>query len=331
MVKNKANMNIIESYGPIQIVDSFVLGVLKKGGGHGEGRLYIGAQSNNKLLDSFFNNFSAKNIFSLSHREINRYFEINENLFSHPIDKFNNPKQLASHFETQSKHFLSDPNGHLILSFMDATGAKDKARRYVRYLKGNHVSEDAWQQFRQLFIPNRSTLTFHKTDKPYFFEITINTSESTIEKIKELETKNEFKRIESSPKITTKKRYALVSSRYGQGDFRDDVLRIWGKCAISGMVNPALIQACHIKDWSKATDAERLDEENGIMLTHTLHKAFDEGLICFNLKGELEVSPFISKQDAKILGVSHGQKIFKSLTKKQREFLTWKIKRFRAL
>ena len=214
---------------------------------------------------------------------------------------------------------------------MDATGAKDKTRRYVRYLKGDLASEKAWQTFRQLFIPNRATLTFHKTDKRHFFEITVNTSESTIEKINELETKDEFKRIESSSKITTKKRYALVSSRYGQGDFRDDVLRFWGKCAISGMVNPALIQACHIKDWSKATDAERLDQENGIMLTHTLHRAFDEGLICFNLKGELEVSPFISKHDAKILGVTHGQKIFKSLTKKQKEFLSWKLDRFRAL
>ena len=189
----------------------------------------------------------------------------------------------------------------------------------------------AWQIFRQLFLPNRSTITFHKTDKPHFFEITVNTSESTIEKINDLETKNEFKRIENSTKITTKKRYALVSSRFGQGDFREDVLKIWGKCAITGMVNPALIQACHIKDWSKATDAERLDEENGIMLTHTLHKAFDEGLICFNLKGELEVSPFVSKQDAKILGVTHGQKIFKSVSKKQKEFLSWKLGRFRVL
>jgi hypothetical protein len=324
-------MNIIQSLGPVQIVDSFVLGVLKKGHGHGEGRLYIGPQSNNKFLDSFFDNFNPKNVYSLSHREINRYFEINESLFSNPIDKFNNPKQLASHFETQSKYFISNPNGHLILSFMDATGAKDKTRRYVRYLKGDLASEKAWQTFRQLFIPNRATLTFHKTDKRHFFEITVNTSESTIEKINELETKDEFKRIESSSKITTKKRYALVSSRYGQGDFRDDVLRFWGKCAISGMVNPALIQACHIKDWSKATDAERLDQENGIMLTHTLHRAFDEGLICFNLKGELEVSPFISKHDAKILGVTHGQKIFKSLTKKQKEFLSWKLDRFRAL
>jgi len=30
-------MKIIQSLGPIQIVDSFVLGVLKKGHGHGEG------------------------------------------------------------------------------------------------------------------------------------------------------------------------------------------------------------------------------------------------------------------------------------------------------
>ena len=324
-------MKIIQSLGPIQIVDSFVLGVLKKGHGHGEGRLYIGAQTNNKILNSFFDNFNKQNIYSLSNREINRYFEINEKLFTHPLDKFNNPKQLAGHFEIQSKHFLSDPNGHLILSFMDATGPKDKARRYVRYLKGNPASEKTWQIFRQLFLPNRATLTFHKTDKRNYYEITVNTSEATIEKINELETRNEFERIKSSPKITTKKRYALVSSRYGQGDFREDVLRVWGKCAISGMENPALIQACHIKDWSKATDSERLDEENGIMLTHTLHKAFDEGLICFNLNGELEISPFVSKHDARVLGVTHGQRIFQSLTKKQKEFLSWKLERFRVL
>jgi len=323
-------MKIIDSFGPVEIVDSFVMGVLKKGKGHGEGRLYIGSQSNNQRLNSFFNNFNPLNKYKLSFSEINRYLEVNEDLYTNPIDKFKNPKAIPGHFSALSQVYKGNPSGNLILSFSEATGTKDKHRRFVRYPKNNPASEAAWAQLRQIFLPNRATLTFHKTDAKNFYEVTVNTKEQTKEVIREIELEKEAKRLAATRKFSAKKRLALVSSRDGQGDFRDGLLKAWGRCAISGINNPSLLQACHIKDWAKADDTEKLDAENGLILSHTLHKAFDEGLICFSETGALKVSPFLSKEDAKLLGVRDGKQIFSSVSKKRKSYLNWKLARFRG-
>lgn len=323
-------MKIIDSFGPVEVVDSFVMGVLKKGKGHGEGRLYIGPQSNIKQLNSFFDNFNPLNKYKLSFSEINRYLEKNQDLYANPIDSFNNKKLIPAHFSTLSNLYTTNPTGNLILTFSEAVGDKDKHRHFVRYLPNDPTSKSAWQQLRQIFLPNRATLTFHKTDTKNFYEITVGTKDETLEIIREIEIKNEEKRLSTSRKVSNKKRLALVSSRDGQGAFRDDLLKTWGKCAITGITNPLLLQACHIKDWSKANEVEKLDVENGLILTHTLHKAFDEGLICFSEDGILKVSPFLSKEDAKQIGAKDGIKAFQAISKKRKGYLSWKLTRFRG-
>jgi len=323
-------MKIIDSFGPVEIVDSFVKGVLKKGKGNGEARLYIGPQSNNQRFNSFFGGFDSLNRYKLSFNEISRYLEANEDLYVNPIDDFNNKKQISVHFLNLCNAYKGNPTGSLILSLSDAPIKKDRRRRFVRYQENNPASKATWSQLREIFLPNRTTLTFHKTDLKNIYEITVNTKEETKEIIRDIEINKERKRLDASPKSTVKKRLALVSSRDGQGDFRDDLLKAWGKCAITGISNPLLLQACHIKDWAKANETEKLDAENGLILTHTLHKAFDEGLICFSETGVLKISPFLSKGDAKLMGAKDGSKIFQSVSKKRKSYLNWKLARFRG-
>ncbi len=73
------------------------------------------------------------------------------------------------------------------------------------------------------------------------------------------------------------------SSRTGQAAFRERVLTAFGgQCCISGMSNPSLIQACHIKPYTTCHDEGRADQEmdvrNGLCMNVLFHKAFDAGL-----------------------------------------------------
>lgn len=78
---------------------------------------------------------------------------------------------------------------------------------------------------------------------------------------------------------------ALRDSRLGQDRFRASVIDYWGACAVTGCAALELLSASHIKPWKDATDAERLDPFNGILLNPNLHAAFDVGLISFRDDG----------------------------------------------
>lgn len=94
----------------------------------------------------------------------------------------------------------------------------------------------------------------------------------------------------------------LVNARIGQGQFRKALLAQWGRCAVTGVDNPALLLASHIKPWSKSNDAERLDPFNGLLLTPNLDRAFDQGLITFAESGDIRIAPTFVNAEA--LGIN---------------------------
>lgn len=55
-----------------------------------------------------------------------------------------------------------------------------------------------------------------------------------------------------------------------------------GRCAISGLDESPLLRASHALPWALATDAERLDIFNGLLLTAHLDAAFDSGLLAID-------------------------------------------------
>ncbi|WP_421250108.1 HNH endonuclease [Aeromonas sp. 600584] len=80
----------------------------------------------------------------------------------------------------------------------------------------------------------------------------------------------------------------LVKSRRGQGLFRANLEKVEPACRVTGVTNKALLIASHIKPWSKcANNEERLDGNNGLLLSPHIDKLFDRGLITFTDAGGL--------------------------------------------
>lgn len=85
----------------------------------------------------------------------------------------------------------------------------------------------------------------------------------------------------AQPPLSTTEKDALVKVRIGQSAYRRRLLRRWKGCAVNECREKTLLIASHIKPWSVSTDDERLSVDNGILLSPTLDKAFDAGLISF--------------------------------------------------
>ncbi|SNT32506.1 HNH endonuclease [Tardiphaga sp. OK246] len=83
--------------------------------------------------------------------------------------------------------------------------------------------------------------------------------------------------------------------RIGQNIFRDALIQYWnGMCPLSGIATPALLRASHMMPWSDcATDAQRLDVHNGLLLSALWDAAFDAGLVSFNDDGNVLFSPHL--------------------------------------
>jgi putative restriction endonuclease len=98
-------------------------------------------------------------------------------------------------------------------------------------------------------------------------------------------------------------RRSLMQARRGQGKFRQNVEAIEPICRLTGISNPALLIASHIKPWRLCESAqERLDGMNGLMLTPDADHLFDRGFISFEDTGEVLVSRRVDRADLRRLG-----------------------------
>ena len=111
------------------------------------------------------------------------------------------------------------------------------------------------------------------------------------------------------PKTTEAER--LVVQRVGQDLFRSALLDYWqGRCCVTGLAMPSLLRAAHIKPWAKcASDNERLDVFNGLLLAPHLDALFDGGWISFSDQGGMLVSKQLSAAARAQLGIIPGWSI----------------------
>ena len=98
----------------------------------------------------------------------------------------------------------------------------------------------------------------------------------------------------------------LTIQRIGQSLFRDLLMQAWsGRCPLTGITDPALLRASHIKPWADCTGAEeRLDPMNGLLLSALWDAAFDRGLVSFSDTGEVLHAPTLSPEARSLLTTS---------------------------
>jgi len=104
-------------------------------------------------------------------------------------------------------------------------------------------------------------------------------------------------------------RLAFQLTRTTQTKFRNKLIKKWGKCMVTGFMNPKVLIASHIVPWSLANKLERQDVFNGLLLVAHLDKLFDAYLISFDKTGYIQISQKLSIEDQKILGVSNSMRL----------------------
>lgn len=120
------------------------------------------------------------------------------------------------------------------------------------------------------------------------------------------------------PDVTSRK--GLVTTRVGQGFYRQAILEKFNSvCAVLGVGPVEILIASHIVPWRDATDDERLDVENGILLSPLLDALFDKHLISFDQTGRIVFGSELSNEIKAGYGLTGDERI--SVTDGMRMYL----------
>ena len=115
--------------------------------------------------------------------------------------------------------------------------------------------------------------------------------------------------INSDGNIRETVRTALVQARRGQGLFRENVHAIERACRITRVERMEHLIASHIQPWRDSSNDQRLDGENGLLLTPTVDHLFDKGFISFEDSGRLIVSPVADQRSMARMGIDTGNNV----------------------
>jgi hypothetical protein len=110
------------------------------------------------------------------------------------------------------------------------------------------------------------------------------------------------------PNVT--ERSGLVTSRVGQGAYRKRIIHRWEyQCAVTGFNKLEVLIASHIMPWKDATDDERLDVDNGLLLSPTYDALFDRHLISFEKNGSIILSDKIELDAFQKIGITGKERL----------------------
>lgn len=115
--------------------------------------------------------------------------------------------------------------------------------------------------------------------------------------------------IQSDSSVQETDREALIRARCGQGLFKQRVVRIEHQCRITGVSKLTHLIASHCKPWRDSSNEERLDGENGLLLTPSIDHLFDRGFIGFESSGELIISPVAHRPSLQRMGIETEHRV----------------------
>jgi len=130
------------------------------------------------------------------------------------------------------------------------------------------------------------------------------------------------RQIISQPAIRETEKEALVRSRRGQGLFRKRVIEFEKRCRITKVDNKEHLIASHCKPWRHSDNEERMDGENGLILTPSIDHLFDRGFISFEDNGQLLIAPRADKVSLERMGVETEEPVLVgSFSEGQKKYL----------
>jgi putative restriction endonuclease len=305
--------------------------------GTGEKRIYIGNTKDPSDFNAFF--FKSTNgVCFITRQDLQIYLRDAFYEYNFPTQDYKyNIKKLYNELVSN----VSRLPEKLFISF---TQTYDRQNRY--YLVCERKDRKNLRILSEICLPQITKLSFvrfidtssNETQiqiRPFFFRIDLTGSnhpnyylsaglglkesiaeEQKLQLVKPDDTE-EFSPGQSSPK---------PNIRPWQSEWRNKVLDETMHCAVSKCSDDRILIGCHIKpvaECLKESCGNETNPKNGIMLTPTFHKLFDDGFLSFDSQNHLLLSTHISSRNYERLNLKNNQVTSILDINPRIEFLNW--------
>lgn len=112
--------------------------------------------------------------------------------------------------------------------------------------------------------------------------------------------------VQDDTRLMATEKQSIVLARRGQGLFRQRVSSVERACRITKVSQPEYLRASHSKPWRDSNNEERLNGENGLLLTPDVDLLFDRGFISFEDNGNVLVSPVADRTAMSKMGLTEA-------------------------
>ncbi len=133
----------------------------------------------------------------------------------------------------------------------------------------------------------------------------------------------EEEHVKRDTSLSNTERIAIIKARIGQGLFRQNLIDYWRGCAVSGCHKTEVMVASHIKPWRDASNAERIDIFNGLLLLPNMDKLFDKGYMTFDCLGMAHFSSLLSDEDIALMGIDKRRCHLVKIDERHKSFLKY--------
>lgn len=311
---NNEHFELIDEVDNIPLADSFVKNNKLQGTtGHGEAKLYVGAQQK-KDFDDFFGDFSGKGLF------LKKDFEnyLGDAKFEYEQQEQKYRQDISDKWEEYHQRLQGLPDSEEFN--ISRAVPQDRSRFYIK------SDDDIFDFFRSFILPiisyvsilklkdNRGNIKFlFRPSLSYNFNPYYHPA-----KVEEAE-----KAIEQNPGLTEEKKVQLREARIGQGAYRQKLMEESSECIITRVNDERILIASHIKPWSVSDEREKIDHNNGLALTPTYDRLFDQGFISFEDDGTILLSPYISPLNLKKLNLAKDRRYNIPPSEKRKSYLIY--------
>ncbi|CAN4271146.1 COG3440 Predicted restriction endonuclease [Methylophilaceae bacterium] len=301
---------IIDSIQDLRAEDSFIhnRNKLEMFVGKGEARKYVGSYTgeDGQGLSDFFEYskwgdvevdgvrtypvIQERNCF-FSKSNLLKYLEDSRIEYQKKEQVYKN--NITEYYQKNLESVNTLPDEMLFFTIEDVSDLLENRlnRAYIR-------SEDSiWKLWRKLILPKISYLSILKlkavnaqtdSEKPFFyFRVMLDYSFRSIVHAKTS--------VQALDEVVDEraKRY-----RKGQAKYRKEVIYHMGQCPFTRISDERLLIASHIKPYQVCIDEDRLDQaldyQNGLALSPTYDRLFDQGYITFSDEGFLICGTLLS-------------------------------------
>ena len=290
---------------PITVADSWVVPKNKLGGGNGEAKLYFGSRDK---MEAFFGEIGFTATCFVLRQDLQAYMNAIKSEYLTPSQEYHGKDEMRSLWFERMEMINSLPDGIVTFTIREQSQIAG-SRGYV------NSSDKIYKLIREISLPLVSYISAMRLDyngQPMFY-LKLFADFEEIEKRKAfIENYGSIKQTEEKTFFGVReeeqeKKPIIRYGREGQDEYRRKLLEECPFCPITMINEESLLIASHIKPWAVSDPKERIDPNNGFILSPLYDKLFDRGYITFSNDKRVSISNWLSRQVKERIGIKENQ------------------------